>query len=231
MSVDVNEYKRLAAIQAVEQIRSGMIIGLGTGTTAIFATRRIAELLHSGALKGILGIPTSSQTEAEAIRLQIPLTTLAEHREIDLTIDGADEIAPNLDVIKGGGGALLREKIVAQASRQMLVVGDESKLSEKLGTHFKLPVEVVPFGWQSQARYLESLGGKVILRLGKDGAPYKTDQGNHILDCDFGPMDDPVTLGARIRARAGIVEHGLFLGLVSQVIVAGPGGIRTIPTA
>lgn len=145
---------------------------------------------------------------------------------IDLTFDGADEVDPALNLIKGGGGALLREKIVAQASRREIIIVDESKLSPTLGTHWAVPVEVIPFGWRSQAAYLESLGAQVLLRPGDDGTPFKTDQSNLILDCDFGPISDPVSLGARMDARTGIVAHGLFLELATDVIVAGALGVR-----
>jgi ribose 5-phosphate isomerase A len=164
--------------------------------------------------------------EAEARRLGIPLTTLEEHPVIDLTFDGADEVDPALNLIKGGGGALLREKIVAQASRREIIVVDESKLSPALGTHWALPVEVIPFGWGSQAAYLESIGARIRMRSDDSGVPFKTDQGNYILDCAFGPIDDPVSLGARLDARTGIVGHGLFLGLATDVIVAGAAGIK-----
>jgi ribose 5-phosphate isomerase A len=171
-------------------------------------------------------VPSSLQIEAEARRLGIPLTTLDEHPVVDLTIDGADEVDPDLNLIKGGGGALLREKIVAQASRREIIVVDESKLSPALGARWAVPVEVVPFGWRSQAAYLESLGAQPILRLNSDGTPFTTDQGNLILDCDFGPISQPAQLAARLSERAGIVEHGLFLGLATDVIVAGVEGVR-----
>ncbi len=204
-----------------------MIVGLGAGSTALLAVQGLAEALARGELAGILGIPCSSVIEAEARRLGIPLTTLEDHPVIDLTFDGADEVDPDLNLIKGGGGALVREKIVAQASRREIIVVDESKLSPLLGTRWALPVEVVPFGWGSQAAYLESLGARIRLRSG-DGAaePFITDQGNYILDCDFGPIADPVGLGARLDARTGIVGHGLFLGLATDVIVAGASGVR-----
>jgi ribose 5-phosphate isomerase A len=218
--------KQQAAEKAVEFIESGMVIGLGHGSTAIFAVRRIAELLQAGALKEIIGIPCSTQVEVEARQLGIPLTTLEEHPVIDLTIDGADEVDPNLDLIKGAGGALLREKIVAQASRREIIVVDESKLSPALGTHRALPVEVAPFGWRAQAAYLETLGARVSVRHASKGALFKTDQGNLIIDCNFGPIAQPALLGAALSERAGIVEHGLFLGLATDVIVAGTEGVH-----
>src|SRR4029077_5378244 len=178
-------WKREAAERAAALIESGMVVGLGTGSTAIFATRRLGELLKSGALRDITGIPTSRATEAEAKTLGIPLMSEEMPRDIDLTIDGADEVDPALNMIKGGGGALFREKIVAQASRRVVIVVDESKLSPALGTKHVLPVEVSRFGWRSQQRFLESLGAKPVVRVAPDGKAYETDQGNWILDCAF----------------------------------------------
>jgi ribose 5-phosphate isomerase A len=205
-----------------------MVVGLGEGSTAAFAVLRVAELLHEGDLRDILGVPCSRRVEVQARTMGISLTTLEEHPVIDLTIDGADELDPDLNMIKGGGGALLREKIVAQASRREVIAVDESKLSPALGTNWPVPVEVVRFGWQTQISYLESLGAKPVLRLVDDGMPFETDQGNLILDCDFGPIADPVQLASRLDGRAGIVEHGLFLGLATEIIVAGTGGIRHV---
>ena len=226
MRQDDLRFKQQAAEKAVEFVESGMIVGLGHGSTAIFAVRRIAELLKVGALKEILGVPCSTQVEAEARQLGIPLTTLEEHPIIDVTIDGADEVDPNLDLIKGAGGALLREKIVAQASRREIIVVDESKLSLALGTHRALPIEVTPFGWRAQAAYIETLGARVSVRQASKRTQFKTDQGNLILDCSFGPIEQPALLGATLSERAGIVEHGLFLGLVTDVIVGGAEGVR-----
>lgn len=218
--------RRLAAERAVEQVRPGMVVGLGAGRTALEALHRIAALLRDGGLRDIAGVPCSSVVEAEARRLGIPLATLNEHPVVDLTIDGADEVDPALNLIKGGGGALLREKIVAQASRRELIVVDEGKLAPALGTRWAVPVEVVPFGLRAQQVYLESLGARVTLRRDADGAPFVTDQGNHILDGAFGPIPRPAELATRLDGRAGIVEHGLFVGLASEVIVAGRDGIR-----
>jgi ribose 5-phosphate isomerase A len=218
--------KQQAADEVLAYIESGTVVGLGAGSTALLAVRGLAEKLHRGELSGILGIPCSRVIEVEARRLGIPLTTLEDHPLIDLTFDGADEVDPDLNLIKGGGGALLREKIVALASRREIIIVDESKLSPALGTHWALPVEVIPFGWRTQVAYLESLGARIHLRAGEDGEPFKTDHGNLILDCDFGPIDDAVALGARLDARTGIVAHGLFLGLATDVIVAGAWGIR-----
>ena len=147
-------------------------------------------------------------------------------RDIDVTIDGADEVDPDLNLIKGGGGALLHEKIVAQASRREVIVVDDAKLSPRLGTHWAVPVEVIPFLWQSQARFLESLGARVTLRAGPEGRPFTTDEGNLILDCAFGPIAEVAELAALLNGRTGIVEHGLFIHLATDVIVAGQAGIR-----
>jgi len=199
---------------------------LGHGSTASFALQRIAMLLKTGALKDIIGVPCSLQVEEEARQLGIPLGTLDEHLVIDVTIDGADEVDPNLDLIKGGGGALLREKIVAQASRREIIVVDESKLSPALGTRWPVPVEVISFGWRSQISFLESLGARVIVRWTCDGRRFVTDQGNLILDCDFGPLPQPTQVARELSQRTGIVEHGLFLGLTTDVIVAGKNRVR-----
>lgn len=224
--MDTEALKRKAGERAVDFVKSGMVLGLGHGSTTIFALRRIARLLRAGELADIRGIPTSSQVERDAQELGIPLTTLNAHKQIDLTIDGADEVDGDLNLIKGGGGALLREKIVAQASLREIIVVDETKLSATLGVKWPLPVEVTPFGWRSQEAFLEWLGARVTLRCIDQGSPFKTDQGNLILDCDFGPLRNPHQLAGRLEARAGVVEHGLFLGLASDVIVGTEAGIR-----
>lgn len=221
----VTFFKQQAAYRAVEFVKPGMVVGLGEGSTAIWAVRRIGELYAAGELNGIVGIPASLHIEQEARLLGIPLVTLEDEPVIDLTIDGADEVDPDLNLIKGGGGALLREKLVAQASKREIIVVDESKLVPKLGTNWAIPVEVIPFGWKSQAVFLESLGAQVTRRE-RDGALFQTDQGNFILDCKFGPVDDAHRLAAEIKARTGIVEHGLFLNLATDVIVANADEIR-----
>jgi ribose 5-phosphate isomerase A len=217
--------KQQAADRAVEYVKSGMVVGLGAGSTALLATRRIAQLLCQGYLHDIVGFPCSSAIEAEARALGIPITTDPPGM-IDLTIDGADEVDPELNLIKGGGGALLHEKIVAQTSLREIIIVDDSKLSPVLGTHWPLPIEVVPFGWQFQRRFLGSLGAHVRVRQQRDGTLFRTDQGNLILDCAFGPIPHPAELAAKLEARAGIVEHGLFIGLATEVIVAAADGIR-----
>jgi ribose 5-phosphate isomerase A len=174
----------------------------------------------------VKGVPCSFQVEEEALRYGMPLTKLEDISSIDLTIDGADEVDPNLNMIKGGGGALLREKIVAQISRREVIVVDESKLSPILGKKRSIPVEVIPFGWQFQDDFLRTLGATVTVRRNADKSLYQTDQGNLILDCNFGPIAQPQHLADLIRQRAGIVEHGLFLNLATDVIVAGSDGVR-----
>ncbi|RKH10235.1 ribose-5-phosphate isomerase RpiA [Corallococcus sp. CA053C] len=221
----VSSFKRAAAERAVDFIQSGMVVGLGTGSTAAFAVRKLAARLADGTLRDVVGVPTSRATEALATSLGVPLTTLDVHPVVDLTIDGADEVAPDLSLIKGGGGALLREKIVAQASRREIIIVDAPKLSPRLGTKWPVPVEVLPFGWRSQSLFLESLGARVTVRLALDGAPFHTDQGNVVLDCDFGPINDPAGLAAKLDSRAGVMAHGLFLNLTTDLVVAGPDGI------
>lgn len=222
-------FKRAAGERAAGLVVSGMVVGLGTGSTAIFATRRLGERLRAGELADVGCVPTSRATEEEARRLGIPLLGEEIPRAIDLTIDGADEVDPAANLIKGGGGALFREKIVAQASLRVVIVVDESKLSPTLGTKHALPVEVADFGWKSQERFLMSLGGKPTLRRDSEGEPYRTDQGNRIFDCAFGPIRDPPALAATLGARAGIIEHGLFCAIATEVIVAGESGIRELP--
>jgi ribose 5-phosphate isomerase A len=222
--LDVTELKRKAAQRAVEFVEDGMVVGLGHGSTAAFAVERIAELLHAGEFPGIVCVPCSGEVATHAERLGIPLTTLDDHPSIDVTIDGADEVDAQMNLIKGGGGALLREKIVACASVREIIVVDGSKLSPRLGTQFALPVEVVPFAWIVETSALESLGAHVLRRGGDD--PFLTDQRDFILDCDFGPIERPTELSARLDARPGIVAHGLFIGLATDLVVATERGVR-----
>jgi ribose 5-phosphate isomerase A len=220
--------KKEAAEYALRYVKSGMTVGLGTGSTAIFAIRHIGSMLKSGELKDIVCFATSRGSWDAAVELKIPMLTEDLPKNIDVTIDGADEVDPQLNLIKGGGGALLREKLVAQATKLEIIVVDESKLSQRLGTLHVLPIEVLPFGWRSQARFLEALGAKYVVRQSPDGREYHTDQGNLILDCDFGPIANATKLALELEARAGIVEHGLFIGLTHSVVVAGESGIREI---
>lgn len=229
MSAD--DQKRAAGELAATWVEPGMVVGLGTGSTAVHAIRAIGARIASGELREVVGIPTSRAAEAEAITAGIPLTTLAEHPVVDLTIDGADEVDPQLDLIKGAGGAQWREKIVAQASVREVIVCDASKVVDVLGTRFVVPVEVSQFGWRPEADYLDDLGAGVVIRRGADGDEFVTDEGNWILDCAFGPIKDPARLGSQLDRRAGIVEHGLFLGLATDLLVATDAGVehRTRP--
>ena len=231
MSSDPNQQKQRAADHAAGYVQSGMIIGLGTGSTAILFLRRLAERLAAGDLTNVVGIPTSDQIATEAKRLHFPLTTLEEQPVIDLTVDGADEVDPQLNLIKGGGGALLREKIVAQASKREVIIVDEAKLVPVLGTKWHVPIEVIPFGWRTQAAYLTGLGANVTLRQTKEGVTFVTDQGNYILDAHFGLIPDPAALAQTLNQRVGIVEHGLFIKLAHEVIVGGSAGVRVLRPA
>jgi ribose 5-phosphate isomerase A len=221
------QFKQSAADSAVALVEDGMILGLGTGSTAKLAVDTLGKRV-AGGLR-VIGIPTSEATDHQARALGIPISTLDEHPAIDLTIDGADEVELGpLNLIKGRGGALLREKIVASASKQLVIIVDESKLVERLGSHFALPVEVVPFGWQATAHRLEALGAKIALRNNADSKPFVTDGGHYIVDCTFGPIASPAKLDSELNRIVGVVEHGLFLGMATQVIVAGHSGVKVL---
>ncbi len=221
---DIEDLKRQAAERAVDHIQSGMVVGLGTGSTAVYAVRRIGALLAEGRLHRIVGIPTAEVTAREAKRAGVPLGELDDHPSVDITIDGADEIDPHLNLIKGLGGALLREKIVAAASRRLIIIADESKLVERLGTRAPVPVEVVSFARRPTADYLTSLGARVVERR-RDGQIFNTDEGNIILDCHFPGLSNPQEMAQLIRAQPGVVEHGLFLGMATEAVVAGMRGV------
>jgi ribose 5-phosphate isomerase A len=212
--------KEAAGRAAAKLVGEGDIVGLGTGSTAYFAVVALGERVKAG-LK-IIGIPTSVQTADLARAVGIPLTTLDEHPEIDITIDGADEVDPKLNLIKGGGGALLREKVVACASKKMVVVADSGKIVPALGK-FPLPVEVISFARTVIEKKIVSLGGSPKLRVKPDGTPFLTDNGNEILDCSFGRIDDPPALARELNGTPGVVEHGLFIRLASSALV-GKGG-------
>jgi ribose 5-phosphate isomerase A len=222
--------KRAAGHAAVDRyVSSGMRVGLGSGSTAVWAVRRLGDLLGDGMLTDVAGVPTSVASAREASARGVPLATLDDYPRLDLTIDGADEVSPSLDLIKGGGGAHLREKIVAQASGRLVIVVDEAKLVPALGTGFAVPVEVFQMALRPEREFLESLGARVIQRSGSGGAPFVTDEGNWILDADLGPLADPRTVLDRLHERAGVVEVGLFLGMASVVLVATSGGeVRTL---
>lgn len=228
MANDRDELKKIAGEKAVEYVESGMVVGLGYGSTAIHALRLVGELIRQGELEGIRAVPTADLIADEARKAEILLTSLEDNPRIDVTIDGADEVDPELNLIKGGGGALLREKVVAQATLLNIIVVDEQKLSPVLGTNFDLPVEIIPFGWRPLEEYLRSLGAEPKLRTKTDGTPFVTDSGNYIHDCHFGTIDDPYALSAELKSRAGIVEHGLFLDLADEVIIAAGDGIRSL---
>ncbi|UFP96813.1 ribose-5-phosphate isomerase RpiA [Gloeobacter morelensis] len=224
--MDLNTLKQTAARRAVEDVEDGMVVGLGTGSTAAFAVSALAERVRLGLR--VVGIPTSERTARQAEAEGIGLGTLAEYPRVDLTIDGADEVAlGELALIKGLGGALLREKIVAAASERLIIIVDATKLVERLGSHGPLPVEVAPFGWQATARALERLGGQANLRA-QEGQAFLTDGGHYILDCRFGPIARPAELEAAIDRIPGVVESGLFVGMASAVIVADEGGIEVL---
>ena len=212
--------KQRAAEAAMSFVKSGMVVGLGTGTTADFFLVALANAITSGKLTGVRGIPTSKQSERRAQELGIPLTNLVSSPMADITIDGADEIAPNLDLIKGLGGALLREKIVAQNSKQLIIIADAGKRADALGTKSPLPVEVAMFAHECHVPFLKSLGANPLLRPTGDGKTFITDNGNCIYDCRFSPIHDPRKLEAALLDRAGIVDCGFFLGMAKVALVA-----------
>jgi ribose 5-phosphate isomerase A len=217
--------KREAAEKAVATVESGMVVGLGTGSTASLAVAAIGRRMREEGLV-ITGVPTSEATAAQARALGIPLAGFDTVTSIDLTIDGADAVETGeLALIKGLGGALLREKIVAAASRRMTVIVDASKLEGAFGARVPVPVEVVPFGWQATERHLAARGCATILRRAKDGTAFVTDGGNHIIDCAFGAIPDPAALDQRLHAVVGVVETGLFIGLATEVLVAQTGRV------
>jgi len=221
--------KREAAKRALTYVESGMVVGLGTGSTVAHFLDLLGVALRQGALTDLVGVPSSNRTVRESGAHGIPLGTLAQYPRLDLTVDGADEVSPRLDLIKGMGGALLREKMLVQASKRFVVIADESKTVDRLGTVSPLPVEVVDWGWEGHATYLEEQGATVSLRKESDGVPFRSDNGHLMLHCRFaGGIADPGELHAGIKARAGVVETGLFLGMASQAIVAGVDGVRVL---
>jgi len=215
--------KEVAARASLKYVREGQVVGLGTGSTATIAIRLLGELVRGG-LK-IRGIPTSIASRDLATQLGIPLTTFDEVQQIDVTIDGADEFDPALNLIKGGGGALLREKVVASATKQQVIVTDSSKQVQVLGK-FPLPVEVIGFAEPLVAKEIADLGARVVQRKDSAGKPYLTDEGHHILDCHFGEIPDPPALARRLSDMPGIVEHGLFVGMASVVLMAKAGEVE-----
>jgi ribose 5-phosphate isomerase A len=223
----VDDLKKAAATYAVSQLKDGMIVGLGSGTTATFVVSAIGERMKNGLR--IVGVSTSEKTTEQAQGLGIALATLGERPELDVTIDGADEMElGTLNLIKGGGGNLLREKIVATASKRLVIVVDQTKLVNRLGSHRGVPVEVPQFGWQSTAKHLAALGSTPVLRVDSAGKAFVTDGGNYILDCGFGLIESAAALQTRLDATVGVVEHGLFIGLASQVVVGNPDGVQVL---
>jgi ribose 5-phosphate isomerase A len=227
MSIDRDQLKRAAALRAIKEVEDGMVVGLGTGSTAAFVVEGLAARVATGLR--VVGIPTSERTAAQARRLGIPIATFAEHQRLDLTIDGADEVQlGTLDLIKGLGGALLREKIVAAASDRLVIVVDEEKLVEQLGEHTPVPVEVSQFGWQATAVALAKLNCVPERRYATGEQPYVTDGGNFILDCRFGHLAHPGAIEQNIAMTVGTVESGLFVGRTSVVVVASTTGVEVL---
>jgi ribose 5-phosphate isomerase A len=220
----VEALKRMAAERAVDYVRDGMVVGLGTGSTVYYALLKLGERVREGL--DIVGIPTSRRTEEIARQRGIKLGDINDYPEIDLTIDGADEVDSNLNLIKGGGGALLREKIVAHATSFEIIIVDERKLSEVLGS-FPLPVEIVPYGWRRTMKVLASHGCTPSLRM-NGGSPYLTDNGNYIVDCAFGRIEDPAGLEEKLLRVPGVVEVGLFVGMCDLLIIGKDGGVEEV---
>ncbi len=224
---ETDRQKRLAGEAAAALVENDMIVGLGTGSTAAFALEALGRRRKQGLR--FAGIPTSERTTALATALEIPLTSFAAHPRLDMTIDGADEVEQGtLHLIKGHGGALLREKIVASASDRLIIIADGSKLVDRLGSRFAVPVEVANFGIEPTQAALERLGAKVALRVDNTGRPFVSDGGNRILDCDFGPIADPAELERRIGAIVGVFESGLFVSRASLVLLADSGGVQRL---
>ncbi len=222
--------KREAAQAAADLVQDGMVIGLGTGSTATFAIARLIERVQSGLQ--VRAVPTSERSATQARDGGIALVELDEGLRLDLTIDGADAVAErSLDLVKGLGGALLREKIVAAASQRLLIVVDGSKIVSQLGENSPIPVEVTPFGWRATAGRIAALGARPVLRHETAGGPFRTDGGNLILDCHIGPIEHPRVLDAALQAIVGVVETGLFVGRTSEVFLAGSAGVRRLSTA
>jgi ribose 5-phosphate isomerase A len=224
---NIDRFKSAAAEAAVAQLQDGMVVGLGSGTTAKLAVAALGRRVREG-LK-IVGIATSQKTADQARLLNIPLCTLEDRLEVDVTIDGADEVETGtLNLLKGGGGNLLREKIVAVASSRFIVIVDERKTVRKLGSRGAVPVEVVPFGWKTTSKRLEQTGARPTLRVGSDGQIFVTDDGHYILDCAYGSIGSPLTLQADLDRTVGVVEHGLFIGIACQALVGGPEGVTVL---
>lgn len=220
-----DEAKRSAALEAVKHVKDGFVVGLGSGSTAAFAIQEIGQLIKQKVIH-IMGVPSSSQSYQLAVAFGVPLTTLDEHPVLDLTIDGADEVDNNLDMIKGGGGALTREKIVASAAKRVIIVADDTKLVDKLGSTFRVPVEVLPFGLATATAKIRELGGNPVLRKGKGKVgPIVTDNCNYIVDVDFGAIADAKVLDEKLKLIPGVIESGIFIGLADVVYLGKSNGI------
>jgi len=223
-----DRWKKAAGEAAAQLAENGMVVGLGTGSTAAFFVEAMARRVANERLR-LVGIATSEETARLARSLKIPLTTFASHAQIDLTVDGADEVQlGTLYLIKGRGGALLREKIVASASKRMIVIADESKLVDRLGSRVAVPVEIVKFGWQATEEKLRKLGGNPSMRMAPGKRPFVTDGGNYVLDCAFGRMENPKEIAHHLDHVVGAIEHGLFLGFTREVFVGEAGGVRVL---
>lgn len=223
---DRERMKQLACQHAAQEVQDGMVLGLGTGTTVYYFLQELGRMVRQGLR--IAGVPTSIQTTQLATKLAIPLTTLDDHPDLDLAVDGADEVDGDLNLIKGAGGALLREKIVAASAARFLVVVDDSKMVQQLGERFPVPVEVVPFGHSHAIRALEALGARVTLRRGAEGQPWLSDNGNYIFDCHFGSIADPVALQQQLLAIPAVIDSGLFIGMTDTVLIGHAEGVRRL---
>ncbi len=221
--MNTEHLKKIAAEKATEEVRDRTVVGLGTGSTVYYALLKLGAMVRDGL--NIIGIPTSDGTEKIATEQGIPLSTLAVHPTIELTIDGADEVDAHLNLIKGGGAALVREKIIANASQRILIVVDESKVSRVLGTSFALPVEIVQFGWEATQREVDKICGKSDIRSGIEN-PLITDNGNYILDCHFDGIPDPEKVELQLNNVPGVVENGIFVNRADKVIIGTPSGIQ-----
>lgn len=224
MTENQDLYKKAAAEQAVEYVEDGMVLGLGSGTTVYWLLKRLGELVDQGL--NIKGIPSSLRTAGWAKEFGIPLTDFSEVETLDLAIDGADEIDPDFQLTKGGGGSLVREKLVNAHAKQVIIIADQSKMVDQLG-NFPLPVEVLQFAWQRTADKIAALGAKPVLRE-RDGEVFVSNNGNYILDCAFGSIDDPRALHNELKLLLGVVETGLFIDMTDKVILAGPDGAQVI---
>jgi ribose 5-phosphate isomerase A len=221
--------KEEAGIRAAQIVQPGMVLGLGTGSTVAYFLDALGARYQAGELPGIVGVPTSLRTEARAQELGIPLRSLEGVGKLDVTVDGADEVDPNLDLVKGLGGALLREKMVAQVTQHLVIIVDTGKIVDRLGTRSPVPLEVVPFGWAAHLPFLDDLGGEAHLREDQGGRPYLTDNQNYILNCSFPDgIRNAALLERAFQERAGIVESGLFLGMAKEILVGGEAGVERV---